>query len=59
MDVRRSVREPPFDAEVNVLGTIGLLENCIENRGTGASGPAGSGAVDSLIIRSGGDASRP
>jgi UDP-glucose 4-epimerase len=30
MDVRRSVREPDFDAEVNVLGTIRLLENCIK-----------------------------
>src|SRR5215211_8396469 len=30
MDVRRSVREPDFDAEVNVLGTIALLENCVE-----------------------------
>ena len=30
MDVRRSVREPDFDADVNVLGTIRLLENCIE-----------------------------
>jgi UDP-glucose 4-epimerase len=28
MDVRRSVRKPDFDAEVNVLGTIRLLENC-------------------------------
>jgi len=28
MDVRRSVREPDFDADVNVLGTIRLLENC-------------------------------
>ena len=28
MDVRRSVREPDFDAEVNVLGTLRLLENC-------------------------------
>src|SRR3712207_3540575 len=28
MDVRRSVREPDFDAEVNVLGTIRLLETC-------------------------------
>lgn len=26
MDVRRSVREPLFDAEVNILGTISLLE---------------------------------
>jgi UDP-glucose 4-epimerase len=31
MDVRRSVREPTFDAEVNVLGTIRLLENCVEH----------------------------
>lgn len=30
MDVRRSVREPDFDASVNVLGTIRLLENCID-----------------------------
>ena len=29
IDVRRSVREPDFDAEINVLGTIRLLENCI------------------------------
>jgi UDP-glucose 4-epimerase len=30
MDVRRSVREPDFDADVNVLGTIRLLENCMK-----------------------------
>ena len=29
MDVRRSVREPAFDADVNVLGTVRLLESCI------------------------------
>src|ERR671914_654442 len=29
MDVRRSVREPDFDADVNVIGTIRLLENCV------------------------------
>jgi len=29
MDVRRSVREPDFDAEVNILGTIRLLEGCV------------------------------
>jgi UDP-glucose 4-epimerase len=29
MDVRRSVREPDFDADVNVLGTLRLLENCM------------------------------
>ena len=28
MDVRRSVREPDFDADVNVIGTVRLLENC-------------------------------
>jgi UDP-glucose 4-epimerase len=31
MDVRRSVREPDFDAEVNILGTIRLLQNCVEH----------------------------
>jgi UDP-glucose 4-epimerase len=31
MDVRRSVREPAFDAEVNILGTVRLLQNCIEH----------------------------
>src|SRR3712207_1561621 len=30
MDVRRSVREPDFDAEVNVLGSVRLLENCVK-----------------------------
>jgi UDP-glucose 4-epimerase len=30
MDVRRSVREPDFDAKVNVIGTIRLLQNCVE-----------------------------
>ncbi|MBA2443329.1 MAG: NAD-dependent epimerase/dehydratase family protein [Rubrobacter sp.] len=29
MDVRRSVAEPAFDADVNVLGTIRLLESCV------------------------------
>src|SRR5918997_1697159 len=29
MDVRRSVRAPDFDADVNVMGTIRLLENCV------------------------------
>ena len=29
MDVRRSVEEPDFDADVNVLGTIRLLHNCV------------------------------
>jgi UDP-glucose 4-epimerase len=31
MDVRRSVREPLFDAEVNVVGTVRLLERCTEH----------------------------
>ena len=29
MDVRRSVREPDFDADVNVLGTLRLLESSV------------------------------
>jgi UDP-glucose 4-epimerase len=31
MDVRRSVREPLFDADVNVVGTVRLLERCTEH----------------------------
>ena len=30
IDVRRSVRESAFDAEINVLGTICLLQTCVE-----------------------------
>src|SRR5215211_1674408 len=29
IDVRRSVHKPDYDAEVNVVGTIRLLENCV------------------------------
>ena len=31
MDVRRSVREPIFDADVNILGSINLIENCLRH----------------------------
>lgn len=31
MDVRRGVREPIFDAQVNILGGINLLEAAVEN----------------------------
>lgn len=30
MDVRRSVADPIFDARINVLGTINILQNCIK-----------------------------
>ncbi len=30
IDVRRALREPDFDAGVNVLGTIRLLQNCVK-----------------------------
>ena len=30
MDVRRSVKDPAFDATTNILGTINLLQNCIK-----------------------------
>ncbi|MDD5491386.1 MAG: NAD-dependent epimerase/dehydratase family protein, partial [bacterium] len=30
IDVRRSVLDPVFDAQVNVLGTLNLLENCVK-----------------------------
>lgn len=30
MDVRRSVEDPIYDAQVNVLGTLNLLQNCVK-----------------------------
>lgn len=30
MDVRRSVKDPAFDANTNIIGTINLLQNCIK-----------------------------
>ncbi len=30
MDVRRSVADPTFDANTNILGTINLLQNCVK-----------------------------
>jgi UDP-glucose 4-epimerase len=44
MDVRRSVREPDFDAEVNVLGTLRLLQNCVKY-GVGRAVFASSGGA--------------
>jgi len=32
MDVRRSVREPMFDADVNVLGSVNVIENCLRHK---------------------------
>ncbi len=31
MDVRHSVADPMFDASVNVVGTLNILENCVKN----------------------------
>jgi len=31
MDVRRSTQDPLFDAGVNILGTLNLLQNCLKN----------------------------
>src|SRR5215212_6166407 len=44
MDVRRSVKEPDFDADVNVLGTVRLLQACAE-RGVGKVVFASSGGA--------------
>lgn len=30
MDVRRSVKDPEFDATTNILGTINVLQNCVK-----------------------------
>jgi UDP-glucose 4-epimerase len=32
IDVRVSVKKPVFDAQVNILGTLNLLNNCIKHR---------------------------
>lgn len=32
MDVRRSVTDPSFDADVNIIGTINLLQNAVKHR---------------------------
>ena len=32
MDVRRSVANPAFDADTNIIGTINLLQNAVKNR---------------------------
>src|ERR687893_1653621 len=45
MDVRRSVREPDFDADVNVIGTIRLLENCVRYNVAGVIFASTEGAV--------------
>ena len=31
MDVRMSVEDPSYDADVNILGTLNLLQSCIKN----------------------------
>jgi UDP-glucose 4-epimerase len=31
MDVRRSVEDPAFDASVNIVGVLNLLESCVKN----------------------------
>jgi len=30
LDVRKSVQDPIFDAKVNILGTLNVLQNCVE-----------------------------
>ena len=32
MDVRKSIQEPLFDADVNIAGSINLLENCVKHK---------------------------
>lgn len=45
MDVRRSVREPDFDAEVNVLGTVRLLQSCVDYKVTRVVFASTGGAI--------------
>lgn len=48
MDVRRPVREPNFDAGVNVLGTVRLLQNCVERVVFASTGGAVYGEQESF-----------
>ncbi|MCJ7811850.1 NAD-dependent epimerase/dehydratase family protein [bacterium] len=32
MDIRKSVADPVYDADVNILGTLNILQNCISHR---------------------------
>ena len=32
IDVRRSVREPAYDAGINIIGSINIIENCVKHR---------------------------
>ncbi len=32
MDVRRSVADPLFDADINILGTLNILQNCVKHK---------------------------
>ncbi len=55
MDVRRSVREPVFDADVNIVGSIRLLEACrkggVKRVVYASTGGAVYGEPDSLPVR--------
>jgi UDP-glucose 4-epimerase len=54
MDVRRSVREPLFDAKVNILGALGLLEFAVKYKVKkflyASTGGASYGEVDSIPV---------
>ncbi|HYA23185.1 MAG TPA: NAD-dependent epimerase/dehydratase family protein [Terriglobales bacterium] len=54
MDVRRSVREPLFDARVNILGALGLLELAVKYKIRkflyASTGGASYGEVDSVPV---------
>lgn len=32
MDIRKSVQDPVYDAGINILGTINLLQNCVDHK---------------------------
>jgi len=55
MDVRRSVREPLFDADVNIRGSINILEACrrsgVKRVVYASTGGAVYGEPDSLPVR--------
>ncbi len=45
IDVRRSVSDPLFDADINVLGTINILQNCIKYKVKKVAFASSGGAI--------------
>ncbi|HDL85759.1 MAG TPA: NAD-dependent epimerase/dehydratase family protein, partial [Candidatus Acetothermia bacterium] len=45
IDIRRSVEDPVFDAEVNVIGSVNLMQQAVRNRAEGFIFASSGGAI--------------